>query len=205
MTRNFLNAYDNLIGHEGGYANNSADIGGETYKGISRRYNSDWSGWNIIDNLKPSNFNPQNKEHKKQLNQELSQNEELQTLVKEFYYENYWKKFRGDDLPYEIAEELLEQSVIRGTWKTAGKTLQEALNLLNRNGKLFPDLVVDGIVGPKTLQAVNLVNKRRLLTVLNGLEFCAFKESMERRPLNEIFVGWFDRINYAIGASEYMV
>jgi len=202
MTRAFLNAYDNLIGHEGGYSNNSNDIGGETYKGISRRYNDGWPGWKIIDSAKPYNFNPKDKTQKRALNEKLSNIDELQTLVKEFYYQKYWNKFKGDDLPYDVAEELLEQSVILGTWKTAGKNLQEALNLLNRNGKLFPDLVIDGIVGKKTLQAVNLVNKRRLLNVLNGIEFCKFKESMENRPANELFVGWFNRLNFAIGAED---
>ena len=202
MTRVFLNAYENLIGHEGGYVNNSNDIGGETYKGISRKYNPNWNGWAIIDKSKSDTFNPNNRNDVKKLNRELALNDELQNLVKEFYYENYWKRFNGDNLPYEVAEELLEQSVVLGTWHTAGKNLQEALNLLNRNGDLFPDLAVDGVVGKKTIQATNLVNKRRLLNVLNGIEFCKFKESMENRPVNEIFVGWFDRLNFILGKKD---
>ena len=194
MTNNFVKAYKNLIGNEGGYANNKADIGAETYKGISRKYHSDWSGWKIIDETKKDNPSASNKE----LSELLNKNSELEELVQMFYYNNYWNKFKGDELDYDIAEELLEQSVVLGTWKTAGKNIQTALNLLNRNGKLFKDLVVDGLVGKNTLSAVNKVNKRRLLTVLNGLEFCRFKESMDKRPLNEIFVGWFNRVNFTI-------
>ena len=194
MTNNFVKAYKNLIGNEGGYANNKADIGAETYKGISRKYHSDWSGWKIIDETKENNPSVPNKE----LSEILNKNSELEELVQMFYYNNYWNKFKGDELDYDIAEELLEQSVVLGTWKTAGKNIQTALNLLNRNGKLFKDLVVDGLVGKNTLSAVSKVNKRRLLTVLNGLEFCRFKESMDKRPLNEIFVGWFNRVNFTI-------
>jgi len=188
MNEKFLNAYKNLIGAEGGYVDRPEDAGGETYKGISRKFHPDWEGWTIIDKYKD----------KPDFKSKIKKDKELEKLVQKFYYENYWEKFNGDKLPYLIAEELLEQSVVLGTWKTAGKNLQKALNLLNLNNKLFSDLIEDGIVGPKTLAAVNKVNQRRLLTVLNGLEFCRFKESMEKRPINEIFRGWFDRVNFIL-------
>jgi len=188
MTTNFVKAYNNLIGAEGGYANVKEDAGKETYKGISRKYHPKWAGWKIIDSLKKKPGFPKN----------LKNSRSLEKQTRLFYYNNYWKKFKGDKLDYDIAEELLEQSVVLGTWKTAGKNLQTALNLLNLNGKLFEDLVVDGLVGRKTLAAVKKVNKRRLLTVLNGIEFCRFKESMENRPMNEIFRGWFDRVNFSV-------
>ena len=188
MTDNFIKAYNNLIGAEGGYVNRKNDKGGETYKGISRKFNPQWQGWGIIDSLKEyDNF--------KDL---INNSKDLEKLAQEFYYQNYWTKFGGDSLPYLIAEELLEQSVVLGTWKTAGKNLQTALNLLNLNGKVFPDLKIDGIVGPKTIESVGKVTARRLLTVLNGLEFCRFKESMGKRPINEVFRGWFDRVNFTL-------
>jgi len=185
---NFNKAYKNLIKHEGGYENNPIDKGGETYKGISRKYHPQWKGWDIIDSIK-KNIN-----NKEKLNKSLLETKELEQLVLNFYKTKYWDKFKGDSLPYEIAEELLEQSVVLGSWKTAGKQLQIALNYLNRNGKLFKKLKVDGLVGPKTLGNIPKVNKRRLLKVLNGLEFCRFKESMDNNNINKIFVGWFDRV-----------
>lgn len=54
MNENFLKSYDILIKHEGGYVNDPDDKGGETYKGIARKFNPDWKGWKIID--KSSNF-----------------------------------------------------------------------------------------------------------------------------------------------------
>ena len=194
MTNNFIKAYKNLIGAEGGYSNNVNDLGAETYKGISRKFHSDWAGWKLIDEAKESNSSISNRE----LSKILNKNSELEELVQMFYYNNYWNKFKGDELDYDLAEELLEQSVVLGTWKTAGKNIQTALNLLNRDGKLYKDLVVDGFVGAKTIEAVNKVNNRRLLTVLNGLEFCRFKESMDKRPMNEVFAGWFNRVNFTI-------
>jgi len=179
----FTEALYDLIGHEGGYVNDPADKGGETYKGIARRYNPQWDGWLIVDRLKvkyPMNYVA-----------EIGKNNRLQEMVRTFYRGHYWDRFGGDKLPELVAEELLEQSVNLGTWKTAGINLQKALNLLNRDGKLFGDLTVDGIVGEKTINAVNKVSSRRLLKVLNGLQFMRY---YELDPENERFVGWFDRV-----------
>ena len=182
---NFQKAFNNLISHEGGYANLKGDTGKETYMGISRVYHPKWQGWSIIDTYKA---------HSTNFEKLLNANKKLQDLVKNFYKKEYWDKFKGDELPYIIAEELLEQSVNIGTWKTAGENLQKALNLLNRNGTLFKDLKVDGIVGEKTITAVKKTNQRRLLKILNGLQFMHYYNLDIKNPEYEKFVGWFDRV-----------
>jgi len=179
----FKSAFSNLIGIEGGYINDKSDRGKETYRGISRVYHPSWKGWEIIDKYKTADRL-----------KDMQKDKELDALVEQFYKREYWDKFRGDMLPPVIAEELLEQSVNLGSWKTAGVQLQKALNLLNRNGKLFPDLKVDGIVGLKTLEAVGRVKDLRLLKVLNGLQFMRYLEVMENNPEMEKFVGWFERV-----------
>jgi len=185
--KNFKKAFENLISFEGHYSNNPKDTGGETFAGISRKFNGSWNGWKIIDNIKASSTTIN------EAKETMKNSKELHEAVVEFYYNNYWLKFKGDKLPFPIAEELFEQSVVLGTWKTAGKNLQKTANLLNRNGKLFPDLVVDGFVGNKTITVISKLNVRRVVIVLNGLEFCRFKSSMENKPTNEVFVGWFNR------------
>ena len=190
----------NLIEAEGGYSNDPRDVGAETFYGISRRYHPEWPGWKIVDKMKEHAASmAKGKDIEKIFTKLLLKSDRLRKLAMDFYYNNYWVQFNGDALPYVIGEELLEQSVVLGSGKTGAKQLQRALNLLNRNGKLFPDLAVDGIVGKATLRALNKVNIRRLLVVLNGLEFCRFRDSMEKRPLNEVFVGWFDRVKFALG------
>ena len=182
----FIEALNNVMDSEGGYADLQGDKGGETYKGIARNFHTDWQGWSIIDSYKklyPSDFKTY-----------LKNDTDLQNFVKLFYKQEYWDKFRGDDLPYIVAEELLEQSVNLGTWKTAGINLQKALNLLNRNGKIFDDLKVDGFVGDVTINAVKKVNHRRLVKVLNGLQFMRYYNLDTKNPENERFVGWFDRV-----------
>ena len=44
----FKKAYDKTMGHEGGYVHDPDDAGGETYKGISRRYHPGWEGWKVV-------------------------------------------------------------------------------------------------------------------------------------------------------------
>lgn len=198
----FEKAFINLIEAEGGYSNDPRDAGKETFYGISRRYHPEWKGWEIIDRMKEHAASvAAGASMEKVLGKLLMKSDRLRKLAMQFYYNNYWVHFNGDALPYAIGEELLEQSVVLGTGKTGAKQLQLALNMLNRNGKLFPDLAVDGVVGRRTLAALKKVNIRRLLVVLNGLEFCRFRDSMSRRPINEVFVGWFDRVRLSLGQS----
>lgn len=174
------------MGSEGGYADVQGDKGGETYKGIARNYHPNWLGWGIIDKYKklyPNSFKTS-----------LKNSTKLQSFVKLFYKQNYWDVFNGNSLPYIVAEELLDQSINQGTGKLGGERLQEALNLLNRDGKLFKDLDVDGVVGPETLKAVKKVNQRRLVKVLNGLQFMRYYNLDIKNPENEKFAGWFDRV-----------
>lgn len=49
---NFDEEFKKVIVVEGGYVDDPDDIGGETYLGISRRYNPNSKMWNIIDDIK---------------------------------------------------------------------------------------------------------------------------------------------------------
>ena len=53
---NFNIEFEKLILAEGGYVNDSDDAGGETYLGISRKNNPNWSGWKLIDSIKKGVF-----------------------------------------------------------------------------------------------------------------------------------------------------
>lgn len=48
--------YDKVIASEGGYHNGiiggKVDIGGETYRGIARKFHPNWAGWKTIDSIK---------------------------------------------------------------------------------------------------------------------------------------------------------
>ena len=44
--------FDKVVLAEGGYVNDKDDNCGETYLGISRKFNPNWKGWTIVDQVK---------------------------------------------------------------------------------------------------------------------------------------------------------
>ena len=48
----FETAYRKTAQIEGGYANNPADNGGETWRSIARKMHSDWERWKVVDQLR---------------------------------------------------------------------------------------------------------------------------------------------------------
>jgi len=179
----FDSAYIKIIsGHEGGYVNDPTDRGGETYKGIARKRNPAWHGWSIIDrynkNVSLMNADP-----------------ELQNEVLFFYKREYWDKVAGDHITdQDVANELFDIAVNMGH-NTAGKFVQHALNLLNKNAKLWNDIAEDGIIGLGTLGILNNAPPVAVLKCLNGQQFERYMELCESDPSQEKFLnGWLTRI-----------
>ena len=188
---NFEKAYKKLVRFEGGYVFDKDDKGGETYKGIARNYHSTWKGWEVIDAVKNI--------FTSDINKTLNENEYLQELVKEFYKVKFWDVFLCDSLSYQIAEEIFEISVNTGIMR-ATIILQTALNLLNRNEKFYPDIKIDGKVGPQTLSTLRLClqknSEKLLFNVLNILQGAFYAELMLDNPVYEKYIGWFSRIEF---------
>lgn len=176
-----------INGYEKGYALISGDSGGETYCGIARNYHPLWPGWSIIDQAKKNKAFPKN----------LDSIPELPPLVTSFYKSEFWDKFRGDDLPQDLAVELFDIAVNCNHTVAVG-FLQRALNLLNNDQAHYPDIQVDGSFGPQTLSTIGLCLKVRslvlLINLLNILQGKFYVDIMEKKSRNEKFVGWFNRI-----------
>lgn len=184
----FNQAYEKTMGHEGGYAHDPDDVGGETYKGVARRYHPSWKGWKIIDSAKGVGFP-----------EDLEFYDDLQVEIKNFYKANYWDVWLGDDInSQEICNEMFDTGVNMGTHRCQ-KFLQEALNYLNRNELIYNDLVVDSDVGPATLKALHIYlqkdKPRYLLTILNVLQGNHYLNYMKKSPKQEKFArGWLNRV-----------
>ncbi len=188
-TSPFDAALAQVLEHEGGYVDDPDDRGGETYRGIARRFHPDWPGWTRIDRAKRRADFPRC----------LDDDRELQAAVAELYRRLYWEPVGGDRLPDEaLGIELMDTAVNMGV-RRAARFLQEALNLLNRNQRSWPDLVVDGWIGDKSIAALNKCLRGRngrdwLLKVLNTLQAERYLDIMRRDPSQERFArGWLKR------------
>lgn len=184
----FKEAYGKTMGHEGGYANDADDAGGETYKGISRVYNPGWAGWATIDTAKNGPNFPGS----------LDENMALQIQVGAFYKDRYWDVNRLDEMQQSIAEEMFDTGVNMGTSRAA-KFFQKSLNYLNRNEELYASLSVDGKIGPASLSAYNLVLEDEivLLSMLNTLQGEHYMNYMDDSPSQKKYArGWFKRVSF---------
>lgn len=187
----FRAAYDILVSHEGGYAYDPLDRGGETYRGIARRFHPGWGGWKIIDAIKAEMPND--------LRRALDTHAELQECVRSYYRIAYWVPIGGDAIScQQLANELFEQAVNLGVGR-AVEHLQRALNALNRNGRQYPDLIADGRMGPRTLEAIERYldgdPPDYLLVALNVLQGAYYLDFMRRSPDQERFArGWLARV-----------
>lgn len=186
---NFDEAYNITLNIEGGYDNDPDDAGGETYRGISRRYYPGWHGWEIIDEAKSSNNFPKN----------LRGDVELDKKVRNLYKRRYWNLFWGDAIPNQaIANEMFDTAVNMGVGR-AVKYIQKALNVLNRNQKNYADIVEDGAFGTNTMATLNkylnIDNTSFLLKVMNILQGMHYIDYMTKSPIQEKYArGWFKRV-----------
>lgn len=164
-----------LLVREGGYTNDPKDNGGETNFGITVAVARAFGYAGEMQAM-------------------------TQQVARDIYAARYWHQPRFDEvaaLSPAIAEELLDTGVNMGTG-TAGKFLQRALNVLNQEGKAFPDITADGAVGAMTLAALKAFLAARgkagetvLLRMLNGQQSVRYMELAEARPTQESFeFGW---------------
>lgn len=164
-----------VIDIEGGYVNDECDSGGETRFGITK-YTARSCGYGG----------------------------DMKNLPKEqayrIYIDRYWNPMRLDQiaaLSGGVAKEMFDSGVNCGVSR-ASEWLQRALNVLNREGKDYADIAVDGEIGRKTIAAYEALVERRgkqgllaLYKILNGLQVAHYVTLAERRAKDEKFLfGW---------------
>ena len=186
--------YKLLIENERGYVppTTTTDLGGETINGISRRFFPDWDGWVIVDR-----FDDKSK-HSVMWS-------DLEPLIKNFYYENFWKKICLHREPpkshWGVYEELFDTAVNQSK-KSAIKYLQKSLNKLNNNSEYYPNINEDGVIGKVTIGTINKYLKARrdsddskikvLLSLLNTYQAMRYLSIVDRDENQEANIyGWF--------------
>lgn len=168
---------DSLIEREGPYVNNADDPGRATKYGITEAVARRQGYTGDMRDLPES-------------------------LAKEIYIDIYWTEThynRVAELSMKVAEELLDTGVNCGVG-VASRFFQRCLNVFNLRNEYYPMIVVDGLIGPRTLAAFESYLQRRdvrgelvLLRALNSLQGARYVELAESNPDLETFVyGWFN-------------
>ncbi|HJO64202.1 MAG TPA: glycosyl hydrolase 108 family protein [Sphingomonas sanguinis] len=174
---------DEVIAREGGYSDHPADRGGPTRFGVTEQV-ARANGYGGDMKVFPRD------------------------RAVAIYRATYWTRPAFDQVASVsslVAAELFDTGVNMGVTVAVG-FLQRALNVLNRGAVDYPDLKVDGQIGPVTIYALRqFVAKRgaagaivlvKALDALQGERYIALAES---RPANEAFLyGWLsERVGQA--------
>ena len=175
----FALAAAHTLGIEGGYADDPADRGGKTQWGITEAV-ARADGYTGDMRALPK----------------------ARALA--IYRRLYWDRIGLDwiaAVDSAVACEVFDTGVNQGV-AIAGRFLQRVLNVLNRAGRDYPDLVVDGVAGPATADALRALIRVRgregrdaLLAYLDALQGARYVEIAEARAANEAFpFGWAKRL-----------
>ncbi|GAA0733303.1 glycoside hydrolase family 108 protein [Sphingomonas japonica] len=116
------------------------------------------------------------------------------------YRQRYWiapRFYQVAEQAPDIAAELFDTGINMGPSVATG-FLQRALNALNRGARDYPDLTLDGVIGPRTLAALGGFLATRgdagetvLLKAIEALQGERYLRLAEQRPANEAFLyGW---------------
>lgn len=166
---------DDVIAREGGYSDHPADRGGPTRWGITERV-ARAHGYSGEMRVFP------------------------RAEAAAIYRRLYWLRPRFDQVARRapaLAAELFDTGANMGP-AVAARFLQRALNGLNRNARDYPDMTVDGAIGPVTLAALAAFldlrganGERVLLKAVEALQGERYLALAESRPANEAFLyGW---------------
>ena len=174
---------------------NQFDPGGFTYYGIARNRWPQWKGWPLVEEDIKLYGRPRS----------LKENSDLGILVHSFYEIAFWKGNSLEKVAFlspSIAVEVFDTAVNGG----GTVLLQKTLNVMNRRGTLWPDIKVDGSIGPVTLEvlatALKKRGERRLYRILNAYQGKRYLDLMERNPDNEEFIGWFERLSFDLPVAN---
>lgn len=130
---------------------------------------------------------------------------DMRDLPQSTAFQIYWLKYvvapNFDDvaeLDEKIAAELIDTGVNAGT-KRASQWFQQALNAFNERARAWPNVTVDGSIGPATIEAFKAFKKRRgetgtramlgALDALQGGHYLALASNDSK--FEDFAFGWF--------------
>lgn len=173
--------YPELVQAEGWYANISSDRGGETYGGIARNFHPHWKGWMFIDEWK-------------EVNGPIARNKRLPIqALDDLHYaytkESFWDRYHLDGVQDDCVAHLVYDMLFQHG--RGGQLIQQAI--LDVGGSVK----ADGVVGPKTVAAINEVNATALFDQLKERRRQYFMHLVNCDPEHSKphLAGWLNRLN----------
>lgn len=161
---------------EGGYANVKGDKGGETYCGISRNANPNWPGWAVLERYKPLTRG------------DLINDSELRAHVASLYWDKYFEANQFHRFLYALPALMCFDFAVHGGYSAI--RLQRMLA-----ARFSQQLLIDGVMGDKTLQAVNAQDPVRLSLAILDWRREHLRNLIQANPDYEKFAeGWNSRL-----------
>lgn len=159
---------------EGGYVNNPKDPGGETNHGVTVAVARSHGYTGSMKDL-------------------------TKGMAEEIYYEDYIKKPGYEEVcksSLAVCHKLIDAGVNAGPGRSS-RWFQQSLNSLSRGGTDYPQLTVDGKVGPGTVSAYQKLEAKRgrvkaCELVLKLMDVQQGQHYMSLTNLNTFTVGWVD-------------
>ena len=167
--------FNAILGKEGGYVNHPDDKGGPTNWGITQATARSHGYAGDMRNL--------------------AREQALEILEADYWYGPRFDQVAA--VSPVIAAELCDTGVNMGP-SVQVKWFQRWLNVFNNQQQFYPELIVDGQIGPRSISALKSFLAKRgsegetvLLRALNCSQGQRYLELAEQRASNESFVyGW---------------
>lgn len=162
-------AIPHVLAWEGGYVFHPADPGGETNRGITDRLDGKVDGMVDLDGDGYGDV-------------------DIKTLTedqaKQVYKRRFWDRMQGDKIESQLIANILFDGFVNCGFNGI-RIMQRLLHLKD-----------DGIVGPKTLAAINGADEILLYNRYKLARIEYYEDLAERKPSLKVFLkGWLNRIN----------
>lgn len=162
----FSVAFNRTMKNEGGYVLHevAGDRGGMTFAGIARKFNSSWSGWQLVDAGDRDSA-------------------ALKKSVAEFYFNNYFKAAGCDSIECQLVANVLFDFAVNAGVRTAVKLAQQSVGVS-----------ADGIAGPRTVAAINAVDASAFIARYALAKIARYSAIVNAdRVQGKFLLGWVNR------------
>jgi lysozyme family protein len=176
----YSDAWQITKANEGGYVFDRDDLGGETYRGISRVFHPGWNGWKVIDAIKAKQNIPFN-----------YSTAALDSLAAAYHYQTIWTALNANYLNSQPIANVLFDSAFSG-YSRSNNMVKDILN------KYFKQsFKLNGTLDTNVISTLNSINEKKFIKHFNTYRRKLFKFSAGRLSSVDPLYSFFKRYNKA--------